>query len=78
MDSLHVVKKIPSAWKTMVLMGALAALKFAQERFGPMSMHPVGFPFVAQQTGSRGEMSVGTLIGLAAIWFQMRVQMFAR
>lgn len=47
MDSLHVVKQIPSAWKAMVLVGAFASLKFAQERFGPMSMHPVGFPFVA-------------------------------
>lgn len=62
----------------MVLVGALAPLEFAQKRFGPMSMHPVGFPFVAQETGSRGEMGIRTFIGLAAIWFQMRVQMFAK
>lgn len=47
MDPFHVIKKIPSARKAMVLMGALASLKFAQKRFGAMSMHPVGFPFMA-------------------------------
>lgn len=41
-------------------------------------MHPVGLPFVAQETSSRREMGVRTLIGLAAIWLQMRVQMFAK
>ena len=30
----------------MVLVGALASLEYAQEGFGPVSMHPVGFPFV--------------------------------
>ena len=29
MDSLHVVKEIPSAWEAMVIVGALASLKFA-------------------------------------------------
>ena len=47
MDPFHVIKEIPSARKAMVLMGTLASLKLAQERFGAMSMHPMGFPFMA-------------------------------
>ena len=31
----------------MILVRTLASLEFAQERFGAVSMHPVGFPFVA-------------------------------
>ena len=47
MDSLHVVKEVPSTRKAMVLVRALTSVKFTEERFGPMSMHPVGFPLMA-------------------------------
>ena len=40
------VKEIPSTGKAMVLVGALASIKLAEKRFGTMSMHSVGFPFV--------------------------------
>lgn len=62
MNPLHVIEEIPSAWEPIVLLGTITVLEIAQVGLGSMSVHPVGFSFMAEQASSRRELNLGATV----------------
>lgn len=77
MDTLHVVAKVPSAWKAVAWKRTLTALVGASKWLGSMSVHTVCLALVAKKTGSRRETGVLARNNLATVRLQVRVDEFA-
>jgi len=76
MYPLHVIEQVPTARKSIVLLGTITILEEAQIGFGSMSMHPVGFSLMTEKTGCGRKLNLGTSKGLATVRFEMRIQVF--
>ena len=61
------IKEIPPARESIVLLGPVTILEVAQMGFGSMSVHAMSFPLMTKKTGSGGELNRRTSKGLAAI-----------
>lgn len=79
MDPPHMVKKIPPAGKSISWNRPIASFEEAKMGIISVAMESVSFPFVTEKTSVGRELQLGIQTGryFAAIWFQMRVQVFA-
>lgn len=73
------VKKIPPAGESISGYGSLTSIKVAKIRIISVAVESMGFAFVTEKTsiGRELQLSVHTSGYLAAIWLQVRVQIFA-
>lgn len=77
MHTFHVIKQVPSPGKSIASDRAIAFRKVAQMGFFAMAMHSMSFTLMAQETRRRGELGFGAGRDLAAVGFEVGVQVFA-
>lgn len=75
--TLHVITKIPAAWKAISRKRTLTTIIGTSERLSTMAMHTVSFALMTEQTGSGRETGIFTSSYLATVWLQMRINKFA-
>ena len=63
MHPSHVVEQVPSTWESVSRNRSFTAFPKAKVGIVSMSMESVGLPFVAEQTGVRGETQLGVHAG---------------
>ena len=77
MDTLHVITEVPVPGKAITRDSSFTALKGAEKRFLPVSVHGMGLTFMSKETGSRRETCVLTSMDLATVWLEVRIDEFA-
>ena len=71
------ITQVPMAWETVSWNGSLTGLKFAVKWLFSVSVHGMGLALVSEETGGGRETGVGACGHLAAVWLQVRVDVFA-
>lgn len=71
------VLKIPSTWKAISRRGSVTSRKTAKMRIVSVAMHAMSFSLMTEETSIGRKLSFHTLRDLAAVRFEMGVQVFA-
>ena len=75
MNPLHMVVRVPFAWKSFAWEGAFTIGEFASDLL--VVVHSMGLSLVSQQTGRGRKGILGTSRLLAPVRLQVGVQVFA-